>query len=160
MLEILKQLLSSFLFVYKNQPSEIKPKSNYKTLTVDDIITSSGKYPERANSPECTDQVKQNVVELLKRVNPMLEALGWNDPKVSSGFRTSEANQAAGGDKASNHMLGKACDLYDPEDKWDLLVTKTILIKFDLYKEDSNYTKSWVHCQTTPTKSGNRIFIP
>ena len=134
-------------------------------ITLQDWITSSGRYPERAKSKELTDEVKANAEELLKRVNAAFKELGITKASVSSGFRPSEANSVAGGAKKSNHMIGMAIDVID--DKNQSLCkkfTKDVLDKFDLYREDSEYTKgknsNWCHLQTRKTKSGKRIFKP
>jgi len=134
-------------------------------ITLNDWITSSGSYPERAKSPELTDEVKANAEELLKRVNALLAELNWGKVKISSGFRPSTANKAAGGAKKSSHMIGAALDIMDDKDQTLCKkVTKELLEKHDLYKEDSSATKgkwsNWTHLQTTKTKSGKRIFLP
>jgi hypothetical protein len=35
-----------------------------------------------------------------------------------------------------------------------------VLEACDLYCEDFKYTKTWVHLQSRPTRSGKRIFKP
>lgn len=124
-------------------------------LTLESILTSSGKYPDRAKSSECTGEVITNAGVLLNRVNGLLIRLGRN-PKVSSGFRTSAANSAAGGAKKSGHMLGKAVDLEDADGSLDAAVTDELLAEFDLYREDPAKTKNWIHLDITPRK--NRTF--
>lgn len=124
-------------------------------LTIDDILTSSGKYKERAKSPECTGEVITNAGVLLNRVNGLLIRLG-RTAKVSSGFRTQAANSAAGGAKKSGHMLGKAVDLEDNDGTLDELITDGLLTEFDLYREDPAKTKGWCHLDITPRK--NRTF--
>ena len=129
-------------------------------LTVEDILTSSGAHPDRERSPECTDLVRQNAAELIKRVNPLLEELGVN-PSVNSGFRTSTSNdKTANAAKKSSHMEGKAVDLHDPDNALEKQVTVELLEKYDLYKEDSSATPGWVHLTTRPPGSKHRIFKP
>ena len=84
-------------------------------ITVDDIITSSGRYPERAKSPELTNELKTNAAKLCDAVNNLLTELKWNKPvSISSGFRPSSVNaNVKGAAKKSNHMLAKACDIVD-----------------------------------------------
>src|SRR5258706_15700069 len=67
-------------------------KYHMQIITLSDLITSSGKYPDRANSPELTAQLKDNGVQLLNKVNQLLEELKITSATVSSGFRTSVAN--------------------------------------------------------------------
>lgn len=129
-------------------------------ITLDDLLTSSGKYPDRAKSPEVTDEVRKNGEELLRRVNALLKELGITNATVSSGFRTSDANKAIpNAAKRSSHMSGEAIDLAG-KDILAAKITKELLIKHDLYREDTDDTPTWRHLQTRPTKSGNRIFKP
>lgn len=135
-------------------------------ITLEDYITSSGRYPERANSPELTEEVKSNAIKLLNKVNTALKELGITKVSVSSGFRTSASNSSLSNSaKKSNHLIGCAIDLVDDANQTLCkLFTKDFLIKHDLYREDSDFTKgkvtNWLHLQTTPTKSGSRIFKP
>lgn len=135
-------------------------------ISLNDILTSSGRYPERLESDELTDTVKANAEELKTRVNKALEYVGVLKADVSSGFRPSNVN--AGVPNAatkSAHMTCEALDLVD-DDKQTLckLLTNDVLEKFDLYREDSDFTKgkntNWCHLQTRKTKSGKRIFKP
>lgn len=79
---------------------------------------------------------------------------------VSSGFRPSAANSNAGGAKKSAHMSGEAIDLVDIDGKLKVKMSLELLKKYDLYMESGEYTKTWLHLQTRPTRSGRRIFIP
>lgn len=126
-------------------------------LTLDDLLISSGRYPDRKSSPECTYEVILNAGVLLARVNALLSHLGVT-ASVTSGFRTKAANAAAGGAPHSAHLLGKAVDLFDPLGGLDKCITDELLAQFDLYREDPARTKGWVHLQTRPTASGNRTF--
>ena len=85
-------------------------------LVLDDWITSSGKYPDRAKSEELTDAIKDNAQLLLDSVNDLLVALGIDLSKVrvSSGFRPSSVNSKIPNTaKKSLHMTGLAIDLED-----------------------------------------------
>ncbi len=120
-------------------------------LTVEDVITSSGKYPERANSPELTDEVRANIVDLLARVNPCLAECGIEKVKVSSGFRPSAVNAAIPtAAKKSAHLTGKAVDLEDPEGKLKQVVGAKpgFLRKHGLMMEDPTACKTWMHLDT------------
>lgn len=117
-------------------------------LTVNDILTSSNKYPDRAKSPEVTPEVLNNIEKLLSKLNPFLEELGLTSVKVSSGFRTSAVNSATKGAAAkSNHMIGLACDLEDPHGDLDALVgmNDTLLKKYGLWQENPDSTPQWLH---------------
>ena len=135
-------------------------------LSLQDILTSSGRYPERLDSQELTEIVKANAEELKTRVNKALEYVGVLEADVSSGFRPSSVNsKVPNAATKSAHMSGEALDLVD-DDKQTLckLFTREVLEKFDLYLENSDYTKgknsNWCHLQIRKTKSGKRIFTP
>ena len=135
-------------------------------VSFNDYVTASGKYPERLKSEELTKEVQDNIVKLLKVVNRALNDLGVESVKVSSGFRPSEVNSAiSNAAKRSAHQSGEAVDLLDDKDQsLCKLFTKDVLERYNLYREDSDYTKgknsNWPHVQIRPTKSGKRIFQP
>jgi hypothetical protein len=134
----------------------------------EDILTSQGKYPDRASHRECTELVKENSEELAKRVNALLDDFFklW----MSSGFRTSSSNASTpGAAPQSNHKKGVALDLMTlgfflkkdyQENVKKGTPEKSLLVKHDLYLEDPEYTKDWTHLQFIPPRSGNRVFIP
>lgn len=86
-------------------------------ITVDDVITSSGRYPDRANSPELTDEVKSNIEKLVDKVNALLNELNWEGGiSISSGFRPSAVNsKVKGAAKKSAHQTGEALDIMQPK---------------------------------------------
>ncbi len=130
-------------------------------ISLNNWIDSSGKYPERAKSFELNAGVIRNAKSLLIRVNALLQRLKINGAVVSSGFRPSDVNKALPNSaKRSAHMSGEAIDLEDKDGDLDALITVELLKEFDLYREDSNYTKGWTHLQSRPTTSGKRVFIP
>lgn len=102
-----------------------------------------------------------NAKETVTRVNLLLSEFGV-DRKVTSGYRTPEANAAAGGAKKSNHMLCKACDLEDKDGKLDAWceANQDILASIGLWLESPKATPTWCHLQIVPPRSGNRIFTP
>lgn len=121
-------------------------------------------YPQ-----EWTPEVENNAIELLKRVNAFLKDLVTAVPaldkemKVSSGWRPAAINaNIANAAKKSAHMTGEAVDLLDINQSIAKEIVKypELLAKHDLYLENPNSTKGWVHLQTRRTKSGNRIFNP
>lgn len=122
-------------------------------LTEQDILTSSGKYPDREASPECTVEVRVYAKQLCARVNALLTDIGWQGASVNSGFRTVAANRAAGGATRSAHLTGEAVDLFDPRGKLQALITDELLEKHGLYREDPDRTPGWVHLQTRPTNA-------
>jgi uncharacterized protein YcbK (DUF882 family) len=88
--------------------------------------------------------------------------------KVSSGYRTPDANAAAGGAKKSLHMVCKACDISDPDGALDAWCTanQDLLQKLGLWQEHPDSTKNWTHLDigTRPTinrlNCGKRQFKP
>lgn len=132
-------------------------------ITEEMYYTSSNKYPERAKSPELTQEVRDNAVILLDKVNKLLEELKISKVSVSSGFRTSDANaKIPNAAKKSNHMRGLAIDLLDSDGKLDELFLKNLdkLEKYSLYLECTESTVGWSHLQSVAPKSGNRVFKP
>jgi len=108
-----------------------------------------------------TPEMKQNLDKLLVAVNK-LRAI-WGKPLVvSSGYRPPAQNAAAGGAKASNHMICAAVDFRDNSQelaKW-LITNLQVLEDCGLWMEDPQSTPTWVHLQVKPPKSGRRIFKP
>src|SRR4051812_4894796 len=107
----------SFLIgkLLKSKAEPVKVEAVFKPLiTLDQYLTSNGRYPERMSSPECTPAVKSAAMELLARVNRLLNDLDITKIDISSGFRTAASNaKQPGAAKKSNHMSGSAIDLVD-----------------------------------------------
>jgi len=134
-----------------------------EVITLEDLLTSSGKYPQRSSHPECTETVKKNAVILLKKVNAFLSELGISQAKVASGFRTQEANKAAKGAPNSSHLKGLACDILDVDGKLDKLFSDNdkLLKKYGLWLENPSNTTGWSHLDIKDRgKRPKNIFIP
>ena len=134
-------------------------------LTVENWITSSNKYPERAKSIELTDDVKANAAILIAKVNALLSDLGVSDKlSVSSGFRPSSVNSGiANAAKRSAHMSGKAIDIVDLDGKLKGLVASRpdLLRTHELFMEDSGSTPTWMHLDfITRVDRPTRTFKP
>lgn len=122
-------------------------------ISLTDLVTSSGKYPDRALSPELTQELKENGVKLINKVNQMLTELGIKEATLSSGFRTSEANASTPNSaKRSLHMQCRACDIIDDDNQTlgKLILSRNDLLeKYGLWLEDLNSTKgqntNWCH---------------
>ena len=115
---------------------------------------------------ECTDEIKANAAETVKRVNKFLtyaEKDGIICTKVSSGWRPDGVNSATkNAAKGSNHLTAKACDLYDPDRKlaqW-MITNKSNLSLCTLWSEDPRWTPTWLHLQILPPASGKLVYIP
>lgn len=138
-------------------------------LTLNDVVTASGRYPDRAKSSELTDEVKSNINDLITRVNALLSDLGIKQVSVSSGFRPSAVNAATkGAAKKSGHMVGKCVDLVDDKEQslGKLITSKPELLrKYGLFLEDLAATKgqnsNWAHLDTIERKDRpSRTFKP
>lgn len=127
-------------------------------ITDQDIITSSGKYLDRAESVELTKEVKNNINQLVKKINSLFRDLEHKEKlTVSSGFRPSDINSAVGGATKSLHMRGLAVDLVDIDGNIDYTIQSRpdLLKKYDLWLEHPDFTKGWSHIDL-----GNRIDRP
>lgn len=132
-----------------------------QTISPHDILTTEGRYEDRIDSEECTTSVRANAADLAERVSKLCDLLGVK-PRITSGFRTIEANRKAGGARSSNHLKGMAVDLADSDGSIanHILADPSLLITCDLYLENPKYTKGWIHVQLVPPKSGLRVFTP
>lgn len=131
-------------------------------MTVDDILTSSGNYPERVATWPPTVAIVGNATVLSERITRVLFAFG-TARKLSSGYRPDEVNEATpGAAKNSHHKVGEAGDVEDHDGtlgSWCLDNLGT-LEQNQLWIEDPEYTPGWVHFQIVPPPSGRRVFIP
>jgi hypothetical protein len=112
------------------------------------------------------EDLEINVAVLLYRVNALLEAaekdLGKRTWVCNSGYRPPAYNAAIKGSPNSAHITCQAVDIGDRDRslmKW-IMANPTYLEIAKLYMEDPAVTTTWIHLQTRPTKSGNRIFKP
>lgn len=133
-------------------------------LNLDDLITSSGRYPSRRTSSDLTQEVRINLERLLPLVNALLLDLGVTQAKVSSGFRPAAVNaKIPGAAKKSLHMRGLAVDLTDPEGTLAklLLAKPNLLDKYGLWLENPTHTPGWMHLDLgTRAARPLRIFNP
>lgn len=116
---------------------------------------------DRSEAYPATGELLDNANILVRRVNSLLRR--WSERVyVSSGYRPSVYNQAAGGSPNSAHKSCEAVDIKDPEGKLGKFITENpwLLQQADLYMEDTSRTKTWVHLQIRPTASKKRIFMP
>lgn len=134
-------------------------------ITLNDWITSSNKYPERAKSEDLTDEVKNNAGSFLAILNDFLQEL-TPDVKysVSSGFRPSSINsKIPNAAKRSLHMTGFAIDLVDLDGELDKLIQSKpeLLDKYGLWLEHPDATPKWCHIDKgTRSQRKIRIFQP
>jgi len=124
-------------------------------ITRDEVLMGRDKqYP-------LTPELEANLQELLRRLNLFRQMYGM-PMIVTSGYRPAALNKRVGGSKKSAHMTCEACDFRDEKGQIRrfILQNSSVLEVCDLYCEDFFYTPTWVHLQSRPTRSGNRIFKP
>lgn len=140
-------------------------------ITVEDYFMGRREeYPT-----EMSPQVEENAIRTVSLVNRLiirafdagvrLPYHPVNKSHVSSGWRPPSYNaKVPNAAVKSKHMLGMACDIYDPEgdlDEW--LATDAglaALADIGLWIEHPSATKGWCHVQTVPPNSGRRVFYP
>ena len=130
------------------------------------MITLQAYYKGRdiQNRDELTDDIRANAEITVERVNELLERSGFKSiSTVNSGWRPQGINDAtANAAKGSKHLTAEACDLPDVGGvlrTW-AVDNLDVLADIGLWIEDPRWTKTWLHVQTVPPKSGKRVFIP
>ncbi len=134
------------------------PRKAIKMITKDEYY--AGRY--ETYKDDLTEQIDDNVDDLLARVNQVRTAYG-KPMTVSSGWRPATINSMVkGAAPKSNHIIGCAIDIADYDGKlWAWCMDNLALItKAGLYLEDKRWTKTWVHFQSVQPASGKRIFAP
>ncbi len=130
-------------------------------ITVDDYLSTHGRHMDRLDwvSPA----VERNAKILVRNVNALLLTIGFSGARISGGFRDMLSNRKIpGASPFSRHMTGEAVDIADLHGEIGQWVTahSDVLVGCGLWAEDPDHTKIWVHLQSTPPPSGNRIFKP
>jgi hypothetical protein len=64
--------------------------------------------------------------------------------------------------KKSCHLVGLAADIHDEDNRLlEFVISHLNLAReLELFFENPNWTKTWIHCQAVSPKSGHRFFIP
>lgn len=134
-------------------------------------ITLEELFGRWLHHPDATDVRRANGVELLAKVNPLLQcaaeagiALRTNPTTGSlvsgkdyGGFRPQSCSEGAPG---SAHKQGKAVDIFDPEGELDDWLDDSKLEQFGLYREHPAATRGWCHLTDRAPGSGRRTFMP
>jgi len=141
------------------------------TITTYDYFKA---YPEH---PEITGEIHENALELLRKVNALLEeciGLGWK-PHVNPVTGTLISGDRNGGWRpqactigapSSSHKQGRGVDIFDHLNELDAMLTDALLEAHGLYREHPDATVNkmgphgWVHLTDRKTKSGRRTFYP
>jgi hypothetical protein len=121
---------------------------------------------DKKYAAQLTDDLCANAVETVCCANLLIarfeQTTGKTCNGVTSGWRPAVVNEAVGGAKKSNHMIGKAVDIADPGNALDdwIMGNTEALASAGLWMEHPDATPGWCHVQTVPPRSGNRVFKP
>lgn len=128
-------------------------------LDAHDILTSDDAYPDRLLA--APTEVIHNAEVLALVICDLLEHYGKR-PRISSGYRTAEANKAAGGAANSSHCVSRAVDFSDPKGEFARWCLNNIgvLASLELHMENPDKTRGWVHLTDRPPRSGKIVFDP
>ncbi len=132
-----------------------------------DFITKKDRRKEYPS--EFTEEINNNAVILLDKVNNLLKELGIENSDVTSGWRPATINsKTANAAKRSAHLIGKAVDLLDNsnQDLAKLIASRPDLLrKYELFLENLNSTRgvdqNWVHLDyMSRSDRPSRVFNP
>jgi hypothetical protein len=138
-------------------------------------VTLAEYWMERdvSHADELTEAVARNAVVTVARVNRMLAVMAAHGVRaqrqsetgsaIASGWRPAAINaRVPAAVPDSPHVMGAACDLYDPRstlDDWCMDHTP-VLARLGLWLEHPEYTEGWCHVQIVPPRCGSRVFRP
>ena len=133
-------------------------------ITIKELLSNQAKFED------LDKDVQANLNELFLKVNIVRKEYG-KPMIVTSGLRTKKHHLEIYARKGiyppkvpmkSNHLFGRAVDFADGDGKLKKWILENIKLmeEIGLYMEDFNATKTWVHFQINPPKSGNRFFKP
>jgi hypothetical protein len=124
---------------------------------------------EKKFASEYTDEIFNNSNKTIARASELLSRMGKSKVYVTSGWRSRSINASVGGSPNSQHIFGNAIDIADPDKSIGIWCMENIesLAEIGIWMESLTKTHAsedprqrWVHWQTLPPKSGNRIFLP
>ncbi len=124
---------------------------------------------DESHRDDLTDGIRRNAADTVAKANALLERAGFAHVcSVNSGWRPRQINTATPNASAtSHHLTGCAVDLPDPDRTLAAWCVNNLaaLAKIGLWMEDPRWTwdangEHWVHVQTVPPRSGNRVFVP
>ncbi len=133
-------------------------------ITIKELLSNQAKFED------LDKDIQANLNELFLKVNIVRKEYG-KPMIVTSGLRTKKHHLDIYARKGiyppkvpmkSNHLFGRAVDFADGDGKlkkW-ILANIKLMEEIGLYMEDFAATKTWVHFQINPPKSGNRFFKP
>ena len=133
-------------------------------ISINELLSNQAKFEDLEKD------IQANLTELHRKVNLLRSAYG-KPMIVTSGLRTKKHHLDIYARKGifppkvpmkSNHLFGRAVDFADGDGKLKAWVLQNIKLieEIGLYMEDFSATKTWLHVQTNPPKSGKRFFKP
>jgi len=160
-----------WLYNYCSKESDKDIKEMKQIISLDlyytDFVTKKDRRIQYAT--DFTEEINNNSIILLDKINHLLNELGIDKGDVTSGWRPPSINaKTANAAKRSAHMMGKAVDLLDNhnQDLAKLIGSRPDLLrKYDLFMEDMNSTRgqntNWCHLDyMARSDRPSRIFIP
>jgi hypothetical protein len=125
------------------------------------MITKNEILMGRDATHPLSPKLVSNLEKLLACLNKFQNIYG-KPMVVSSGYRPSGFNSAAGGAKRSNHIQCLACDFVDTDSALDSFCVGSphVLESCGLFLEHPKWTNGWCHLQCVTPASGKRIFVP
>ena len=134
------------------------------------MITMNELLSNQASFDSLDKDVQENLNQLFLKVNIVRKEYG-KPMIVTSGLRTKKHHLEIYARKGiyppkvpmkSNHLFGRAVDFADGDGKLKKWILENIALmeEIGLWMEDFSATKTWVHFQINPPKSGNRFFKP
>ena len=135
------------------------------------MITPEQYFRAYADHAALTPEIHENAVELLRKVNALLEECvgnGWvptanpvTETLVSGekngGWRPPECPVGA---QSSSHKQGRGVDVADRDNSLDAMVHDVMLAEHGLYREHPDDTPHWCHLTDRAPGSGRRTFKP
>lgn len=124
---------------------------------------------DRAFEQELTEDIRRNAADTVAKANALLKRAGFEHiTRVNSGWRPPLINASVtNASPTSYHLSGRAVDLPDPDRTLAAWCASHLdaLAEIGLWLEDPRWTydpdgEHWVHLQTLPPRSGNRVFVP
>jgi len=119
----------------------------------DDKLSHAGTVIERVNALMERAQADGVTFQRSKKTGSAVSS-GWRPEAINANTKNAAAK--------SNHIVCRACDLFDPTgeiDRW-CLAHPEILEEIGLWQEHPYYTLTWCHLQIVAPGSGLRVFIP
>lgn len=134
-------------------------------------ISSADYFGPWASHSDATLDCVDAAQVMLDKVNGLLEEADAHgvELKINPRTHTHVAGETFGGFRpqdcpqgapASAHKIGRAVDVYDPDNALDAYVTDAILEAHGLYREAPNSTVHWCHMSDKAPGSGRRTFQP